>query len=56
MDPIAPVAIRYIKLGAGGAFTRASLDNGELQLGYHDVPHDVSVAVTGSGKLTQVAT
>ncbi len=44
MDPIAPKTIRYIKLGAGGTFARSSLDRGELQLGYHEVPHDLCVA------------
>ena len=37
MDPIAPSTIRYIKLGAGGSFARASLERNELQLGYHEV-------------------
>ena len=53
MDPIAPGAIRYIKLGAGGAFARASLDNGELQLGYHEVPHDVCAAGDWDGILAR---
>ena len=53
MDPIAPGAIRYIKLGAGGAFARSSLDNGELQLGYHEVPHDVCVAGDWDGILAR---
>ena len=53
MDPIAPGAIRYIKLGAGGAFARSSLDNGELQLGYHDVPHDVCTAGDWDGILAR---
>lgn len=44
MQPIRPTNIRYIKLGAGGAFARASLDRGELLLGYHEVPHDLCVA------------
>ena len=42
--PIAPTTVRYIKLGAGGSFARSSLDNGELQLGYHEVPHDLCAA------------
>ena len=44
MDRIAPKAISYIKLGAGGSFSRSSLDRGELQLGYCEVPHDLCVA------------
>ena len=43
-DPIAPSTIRYIKLGAGGRFAASSLEKGELQLGYHEVPHDLCVA------------
>lgn len=38
--PITPKIVRYIKLGAGGSFARSSLEQGELQLGYHEVPHD----------------
>lgn len=41
MNPIAPTTIRYIKLGAGGSFAESSLKNGELQLGYHEVSHDI---------------
>lgn len=41
MQPIRPSQIRYIKLGAGGAFARASLTSGELQLGYHEVDHEL---------------
>lgn len=44
MHPIAPTTVRYIKLGAGGSFARSSLDQGELQLGYHEVPHDLCAA------------
>ena len=51
MNPIAPDAIRYVKLGAGGAFARSSLHNGELQLGYHEVPHDVCGAGDWAGIL-----
>ncbi len=51
MDPIAPAAIRYIKLGAGGSFARSSLENGELQLGYHEVPHDLCAAGDWNGVL-----
>ncbi len=51
MDPIAPSTIRYIKLGAGGSFARLSLDKGELQLGYNEVPHDLCVAGDWDGLL-----
>lgn len=39
LEPIAPAAIRYIKLGEGGAWETASLDNGEIHFGYGEVPH-----------------
>lgn len=51
MDPIAPVTVRYIKLGAGGSFSRSSLEQGELQLGYHEVPHDLCAAGDWNGVL-----
>lgn len=35
--------VRYIKLGKGGAWERASLDNDELHFGFQDAPHDVSL-------------
>ena len=50
--PIAPATVRYIKLGAGGSFARSSLDKGELQLGYHEVPHDLCAAGDWNGVLT----
>lgn len=49
--PIAPAAVRYIKLGAGGSFARLSLDKGELPLGYHEVPHDLCAAGDWDGVL-----
>ena len=39
-DPIAPPAIRYIKLGAGGCWVRSSLDRGEVQFGFPAIPHE----------------
>ncbi|PPD29745.1 MAG: hypothetical protein CTY20_05385 [Hyphomicrobium sp.] len=53
--PIAPTTVRYIKLGAGGSFARSSLDNGELQLGYHEVPHDLCAAGDWDGVLRYFA-
>lgn len=53
--PIAPTTVRYIKLGAGGGFARSSLDNGELQLGYHEVPHDLCAAGNWNGVLAYFA-
>ncbi len=51
MRPIYPAQIRYIKLGAGGTFARASLERGELQLGYQGVPHELSAAGNWDGIL-----
>lgn len=51
MDPIAPSTIRYIKLGAGGSFARASLERNELQLGYHEVPHELCAVGDWDGVL-----
>lgn len=51
MTPLSPSTVRYIKLGAGGAFARASLDRGELQLGYHEVPHELCAVGDWDGVL-----
>jgi hypothetical protein len=56
MTPIAPTAIRHIKLGAGGSFARSCLDQGELQLGYHEVPHDLCAAGDWDGVLAYFQT
>lgn len=42
--PVTPKTVRYIKLGAGGSFARSAIDRGELQLGYHEVPHELCAA------------
>ena len=44
MDPIDPSIIRYIKLGAGGGWARACLDQGEVHFGYAAVPHEMCLA------------
>ncbi len=49
MTPIAASTIRYIKLGAGGSYSRASIEQGELQLGYHDVPHALCISGDWTG-------
>ena len=36
--------VRYIKLGPGGAWVDRSLDQGEIHLGHHQVPHDLALA------------
>lgn len=51
MLPVTATTIRYIKLGAGGVFARACLDRGEIQLGYHEVPHDLCAAGDWDGVL-----
>ncbi len=44
MSPIDPNEVRYIKLGAGGAWARSCLDRGEMQFGYATVPHEACLA------------
>lgn len=44
VHPIAPKQVRYIKLGAGGAWVDHCLDQGELQFGYKDIPHEPCLA------------
>ena len=44
MQPLSPAAVRYIKLGSGGAFARACLDRGEIHLDYTNAPHDLCAA------------
>ena len=39
--PIIPGEIRYIKLGPGGAWERASLDGGRIDWGLPENPHDL---------------
>ena len=38
---IAPTAVRYIKLGSGGAWAAQSLAEGFVAFGYHSIPHEV---------------
>jgi hypothetical protein len=44
MQPLSPAAVRYIKLGSGGAFARACLGRGEIHLDYTNAPHDLCAA------------
>lgn len=44
MTEIAFQEIRYIKLGPGGRWERACLDQGELHFGYAAVPHELCAA------------
>jgi hypothetical protein len=37
---VSATAVRFIKLGIGGKFERAALEDGRLYLGYHSVPDD----------------
>jgi hypothetical protein len=40
MGPIAPHHVRYIKLGEEGKWAKSSIDDQELPLDYHLVPHE----------------
>ena len=42
MDRVAPTKIRYIKLGAGGRWEAASLDQGRVHWGMASDPHDLA--------------
>jgi len=44
MHPIAPGAVRYIKLGPGGRWARACFEAREMQFGAPDEPHDLCLA------------
>lgn len=41
MEPIQPTAVRYIKLGRGGAWAQNCIADGEVHFGYRAVPHEV---------------
>lgn len=43
-SPIAPAAVRYIKLGPGNAWAAESLKDGRLAFGHHGVPHVAAAA------------
>lgn len=51
--PIAPTAVRYIKLGAGGAFAKDALATGKLVLDFHEIDH--GVAESGDAKALYAA-
>lgn len=42
--PIAPTTARYIKLGRGGAYERACLEEGVLRLGFNFIPHETALS------------
>ncbi len=42
MEHIAPLEIRYIKLGPGGAWAKHCLQAGEMHFGYASIPHDIA--------------
>ena len=44
LDKIRPNAVRYIKLGAGGAWEAASLDGGRIDWGNAGDPHELAQA------------
>jgi hypothetical protein len=41
LESITPRAVRYIKLGVGGAWAREAIENGHLAFGYHGIPHEL---------------
>jgi hypothetical protein len=41
---IRPSAVRYIKLGPGGQWEKASLDQGELHFGHGRIPHELGLS------------
>lgn len=42
-DDIRKAPLRYIKIGAGGAFAKAALEQGELYLDHREVPHELAM-------------
>lgn len=42
MEQVRPSAVRYIKLGPGGAWLRRCVQEGLLELGHRAVPHEVA--------------
>jgi predicted phage terminase large subunit-like protein len=42
--PIAPGAVRYIKLGKAGAYERDCIESGVVRLGFHFIPHEAGIA------------
>lgn len=44
IPPIKPAQVRYIKLGDGGRWAKASLEEGYVAFGYHSIPHDICAA------------
>jgi Restriction endonuclease len=41
---IKPSAVRYIKLGRGGCWEKASLDGAELHFGHRSIPHELGLS------------
>lgn len=41
LKPIAPTAVRYIKLGRGGSFADDAIEKGILNFGYHSIEHEM---------------
>lgn len=44
LSETAPLQIRYIKLGPGGAWLSRCLADGVIELGYDNVPHEMAIA------------
>jgi len=48
-EPLNPAHVRYIKLGAGGAWEASALDHGRLEWGSSNDPHEAAVAADWEG-------
>jgi hypothetical protein len=45
LQPIAPAAVRYIKLGPGGGFFERCVEDGILEFGHSAVPHELALTL-----------
>ena len=43
-NAFSPTAVRYIKLGEGGAWANEALANGTIPVGFGEIPHHLAVA------------
>jgi hypothetical protein len=50
----APKAVRYIKLGPGGAWARSAIAHAVLPFGYRDISHEACVAGNGDAVRTEL--
>jgi hypothetical protein len=43
-SPITPKEVRYIKLGSGGRWEKASIEHSQLHFGHRDIPHELALS------------